>query len=79
MSQREISELRQRVEKLERQVAFLSEQLGLQYRDEQDDEVSSEIQELIRRGKEIAAIKLYREQTGVGLRAAKEYIDSLAR
>ena len=77
MSRREISELRRRVAKLERQVAFLTERMGIQYPDEPDHGVSPEILELARRGRKIAAIKLYREETGVGLRAAKEFIDSL--
>jgi hypothetical protein len=35
--------------------------------------------EELRNGRKIAAIKMYREDTGVGLREAKEYIDNLER
>ena len=35
------------------------------------------IQLLLLQGKKIEAIKLYREQTGLGLREAKEVIDDL--
>jgi ribosomal protein L7/L12 len=38
-----------------------------------------EIDEALARGEKIQAIKLYRERTGVGLREAKEAIDSMER
>lgn len=38
----------------------------------------SEIISLLEQGRKIAAIKLYRERTGVGLKAAKDFIDALA-
>ncbi len=40
-----------------------------------DDEVLS----LLRRGQKIGAIKLYREQTGAGLKEAKDAVEALAR
>jgi hypothetical protein len=42
-TEREIFELRQRVDKLERQVSFLMANLGAEYRDEPNQGVSSEI------------------------------------
>ena len=33
--------------------------------------------ELMKTGRKIEAIKLYREQTGVGLKEAKDYVESL--
>ena len=39
---------------------------------------SSEVLDLIRQGKKIAAIKLYREQTGAGLKEAKNAVDAYA-
>jgi ribosomal protein L7/L12 len=73
----QISELRQRVALLERQVAFLMAQLGVEYYEEPDTGVSPEILDLVRQGRKIQAIKLYRLETGVGLREAKEFVDSL--
>ena len=73
----EIFELRQRVAKLERQIAFLLERLSLETPEEPDQGVSPEIIDLVRRGKKIQAIKLFRQETGAGLRDAKEFIDSL--
>jgi len=40
---------------------------------------SEEIKRLLMQGKKIEAIKVYREQTGYGLKEAKDYIDALER
>jgi large subunit ribosomal protein L7/L12 len=40
-------------------------------------EVPPEVRELARAGKPIQAIKLYRELTGVGLKEAKDIVDTL--
>ena len=39
--------------------------------------VDQQVVELAHAGKKIEAIKLYREKTGVGLKAAKDFVDSL--
>ncbi|MEY9876760.1 hypothetical protein ABH931_006271 [Streptacidiphilus sp. MAP12-33] len=41
-------------------------------------DADGEILELVRRGRKIQAIKVYRERTRVGLREAKDVIDRLA-
>jgi len=69
--------LRQRVARLERTVEFLLAQLHLDYVDKPDDAALPGIMDLLRRGNKIEAIKVYREQTGVGLKEAKDYIESL--
>jgi ribosomal protein L7/L12 len=74
---REVFKLRQRVEKLERQVAALFKHFELQYKDEPASGVSPDILDLVRKGRKIEAIKRYREETGVGLREAKQFIESL--
>ena len=74
---REVLELRQQVRKLERQVAFLFEQLGLEYREEPNAGVSPEILDLVRGGETLRAIKLFRKEMGVGLKVAKEFIESI--
>jgi hypothetical protein len=43
-----------------------------------DAEKDDELVELLRSRQKIAAIKLYREQAGCGLKEAKEYVESLA-
>ena len=76
-TEREIFELRQRVDKLEHQVAFLMANLGVEYQDEPNQGVSPEIMDLVRRGKKMQALKLFRQETGADLKTAKEFIDSL--
>jgi Ribosomal protein L7/L12 len=39
--------------------------------------INDKIQNLVIYGEKIKAIKMYRQATGVGLKEAKEYIDSL--
>jgi large subunit ribosomal protein L7/L12 len=41
------------------------------------DGVDAEIRDLVARGQKIQAIKLLRERTGVGLKEAKDVVDSL--
>lgn len=72
-----VLDLTTRVAKLERQIAFLLEHLGLEYTEGPSAGVAPEIIELVRSGQKINAIKLYREKTGGGMKAAKEFIDSL--
>lgn len=74
---REVMELWQQVGKLERQVAFLLDHLGLEYREEPNADVSPEVLDLVRRGKTIKAIQQFRRETGFGLKEAKEFIESL--
>ncbi len=50
----------------------IAERLGIE-----QSPLDQQVQELIVQGRKINAIKLYREQTGVGLRGVKEAVDSL--
>ncbi len=72
-----VAHLNTRVAKLERQVEFLLRQLNLDYVDKPAAGVSPEIMYQLQMGNKIEAIKLYREQTGVDLKTAKDFIDSL--
>ncbi len=76
--------INRRLALLEQQVRLLSETAGVPcptfFSDVGTDGhggVSAEVVSLARAGKAIAAIKLYRELTGAGLREAKDVIDSL--
>jgi len=73
----EIHELKKRVEKLERQMASLLQHQDFDYREKPTQIASLEIMNLMREGKKIQAIKLYRQETGVGLKQAKEFVESL--
>ena len=58
---------------LERKVDLILKHLGI----DPYQGVDEKIVELMRAGQKIEAIKLYREQTGVGLKEAKDYVESL--
>ena len=62
-----------RLERLERNVDLILKHLGL----DPNGGVNQEVLELMKAGQKIQAIKLYREQTGVGLKTAKDYVESL--
>ena len=71
----------QRIIDLERKVDFLLKELGLEARANayvpDNDSASNEMLRLVRSGRKIEAIKLYRERTGVSLAEAKAVIDRL--
>jgi ribosomal protein L7/L12 len=58
---------------LERKVDLILKHLGI----DPNQGVDEKIMELMRAGQKIEAIKLYRKQTGVGLKEAKDYVESL--
>lgn len=67
-----------RLRRLERKVDRLIEQLGATVEADDDDTPEyPEVVELVRRGKQIEAIKAYRQYTGLGLKEAKDYVDAL--
>ena len=68
--------LKSRMNELEDRLKLLYERLGVDYADPNSDPIHSpKIQEALRRGNKIEAIKIYRELTGVGLAEAKQAID----
>lgn len=72
--------LKSRINELEDRLNFLYQKLGIEYADLNSDPIRSpQIQEALRRGNKIEAIKIYRELTGVGLAEAKEAIDRAER
>lgn len=58
--------------RIERKVDLIIEHLGI----EGVDELSPEVRAALQAGRKIEAIKLYRAETGAGLREAKEFIES---
>jgi hypothetical protein len=73
----EYTALRRRVEKLERLVASLIEELGLECDEKPGPDLSPMIEDLVRKGELVEAIKLYRKETGAGLKEAKAFVESL--
>lgn len=74
----EIAALRRRLDELERKLAFVMEALRLRYTDV-PAALDGEVIELVKRNQIIEAVKLYREQTGLGLKEAKDAVDEIAR
>ncbi|EHB55914.1 Ribosomal protein L7/L12 [Mycolicibacterium rhodesiae JS60] len=78
--------LRRRVDELERRVAQLewalhgakSSVASEQVRDVGAPAVSPEVLQLALQGQKIQAIKILREQTGLGLKESKDIVDGLA-
>ncbi len=72
--------LKSRIRELEDRLNYLYHRLDIEYAEPDSDLVRSpQIQEALRRGNKIEAIKIYRELTGVGLAEAKEAIDRAER
>jgi len=59
--------------RLERKVDLILSHLGL----DPNQGVDEKVMEFMKAGQKIEAIKLYREKTGVGLKEAKDYVESL--
>jgi ribosomal protein L7/L12 len=76
MIERDVQQLLARVAKLERQVAYMAEQLSMQVPDDLTG-ASQRVMALVRAGDRVAAIKAYREETGVDLLTAKTFVESL--
>ena len=76
VTEAEIQLLRSRINELEDKFQFLYRRLNIEYADPNSDPIiAPQIQEALRRGNKIEAIKIFRELTGVGLAEAKQAID----
>jgi ribosomal protein L7/L12 len=68
--------LKSRINELEDRLKFLYRRLNIEYTDPNADPVlAPQVQDALRRGNKIEAIKIYRELTGVGLAEAKQAVD----
>lgn len=76
MSDEEIARLRVRIAELEDRIEFLYKKLGVEYF-ENPRMANAKLEELIKSGNKLEAIKVYRELYNVGLAEAKNAIDSL--
>jgi len=68
-----VSRQDKRMARVEHKLDLVLDHLGLREREPWSDEVDA----LLREGKKIQAIKVYREATGAGLKEAKEAVDKL--
>jgi large subunit ribosomal protein L7/L12 len=71
----------ERIRRLEEQVAELYSHLGLRQGPpgQSPGGMTPEVEQLVNSGKKINAIKLLREQTGLGLAEAKDMVDEYER
>lgn len=74
-----INTLERNQKRIESKLDRIIEHLGLPEpsREHISDELKSELTKLVRENEKIKAIKRLREATGMGLREAKDYVDSL--
>ena len=80
ITEADIQLLKSRINELEDRLNFLYRRLNIEYMDSNSDPLfSPQIQDALRRGNKIEAIKLYRELTGVGLAEAKDATDRTER
>ena len=78
ITEADIQLLKSRINELEDRLKFLYQRLNIEYADPRSDPLlSPQIQEALRRGNKIEAIKIYRESTGVGLAEAKQAVENL--
>lgn len=77
MVERQLAELRGRVAKLERTVAFLEKHLGVTFTDVGPVGVLPEVVALVRAGDKLSAIRVHCQRTGASLKDAKALIDSI--
>jgi len=76
ITEAEFMALKSRVGELEDRLQFLYRRLNIDYMDPNSDPaLAPQVQEALRRGNKIEAIKIYRELTGVGLAEAKQAIE----
>jgi ribosomal protein L7/L12 len=79
-NERQLLELMARVGALEHQLAHLYRHLGIEMppAPAPGEDISETVQQLVRDGNLIGAIKQYRSETGTSLADAKERIETLA-
>ncbi|MEU8968446.1 ribosomal protein L7/L12 [Streptomyces monashensis] len=75
--QSRLSGMDKRLVRIERRLALVADRLGVEQSDEERAQ-RERIQALLREGKQVAAIKAYREMTGADLKEAKDAVDRMA-
>ena len=81
ITETEVQQLRSRVNELEDRLMVLYRHLNLEYNSDpsSDPVLNPKVQEALRKGNLIEAIKVYRELTGVGLAEAKAAVEQARR
>lgn len=63
-----------RIKLINKKLDRIMEHLGME-----EENIDEELMDLLREGKMVAAVKRQREETGMSLKEAKEYIDELEK
>ena len=80
ITETEVQQLRSRINELEDRLKALYRHLNLEYADPgSDPALNPKVQDALRRGNKIEAIKVYLELTGLGLAEAKDAIEKAER
>jgi ribosomal protein L7/L12 len=79
VTEADIQLLKSRINELEDRLKFVYRRLNIDDTEDpnSDPALSPQIQDALRRGNKIEAIKIYRELTGVGLAEAKQIIEMI--
>ena len=73
-SDRKIARIEQRLGLMERKIDAILDNLGIPF----TEPGFAEVEQFLRAGKKLQAIKAYRERTGAGLAEAKEAVERMA-
>jgi hypothetical protein len=76
-TERELAEVKSRMDKLEAQMSFLLRRLNIAAEEAPSWNASPAVLELLRRGEKNAAIRAFMDETAASLKDAKRYIESL--
>ncbi len=68
-----LNNLQSQVSRMNARLCKIAKQVGV------EENIDSELQDLIAEGKKVEAVKRLREYSGVGLLEAKQYVDNLAK
>ena len=79
-SERDQKDLKRRLDRFESMLLAIMDHLKIHYDPNAavKHRASDEVRQLVRDGKKIEAIKLYRQETGADLAEAKDVVDSIA-
>lgn len=74
-----IARLERKIARLDRKVDLILRELGLEYEEREEDSFPGldEVQDLLRQGRKIHAIKVYRQKTGAGLKEARDAVERI--
>lgn len=75
LDQEAIRQLRNDQKRIERKLDLLLKHAGVVY--DPYEALTGAVADALRAGRKIEAIKLYRAETGAGLREAKEFVDAI--